>query len=447
MVILAFIFGDERTNYADSSLYFLRVLWSESFNIEHARWGAAIWQFPALISIYAGTSALTTAICFSIGIAIGPWIIFTLLWHFLKLPQLALWGALFSYCGIATSFFNPVSELIPGLLFWLLALGWVTSEKISSRPIAWGLSIVTVAAAVSCHLLVYLMILYSLLWISIVHKTWLKPTLILAGIATLTLILFRLVQGTDSYEGGFFQVLLHPIEHQDKWQGFYPWIYFIHRIGFIYLSLLLMTVFALIILIKKASKKSILLFALGILGYALFVTLVFGEGDSDIMMERAFVPFAFISGSIVLLLFYEKNIIPSWMNLFIPFFLFLSIPPILKSGKFYTQRLEYIKSLNQQALEQKKPWAWVHLDSLNLPLLEVTWGIGSETLAAGLKHKQLATTYAIRKDELNIPIEGNSTFYYCAPFYREVPRVELPKKYLPPLQIPYQKLNISHGTY
>lgn len=441
LLLLGWHFGSERTNYADGAYYYFTLLWKESFCIEHGRWGAALFQLPAFLSVHFGFSPSMIAKIYSMSLAAIPWFTFSLIWHGLKNEKIAAWVPLFAVCGIATSFFSPVSELIPGLCWLLIALGLFYYPTLRFRFLFLVIACVIQVAAVSCHPLILPISGFIWIWIGLSSDSKWKTYFYLFISGTLYFVYTKLTGPSDTYEGDFFSYLLNPMGHFEVWKKLYPWTYFVKRSGTIYLSLLLLSGSTFVYLFLKKSYKALGLLITSTLLYGIFITIVFGAGDSDVMMERIFVPFAFMTAG-CLFLTHKGNWENSWIYRSYPLFLFLSIPPILQASKFYTERLNYIESLNQKAKEQQKPWSWIRLSSLDQRLVEVPWGIGLETLVAGIKKNAPVTIYALKNEEDSSRIDGNRQQYFFTPFYFEIPRNQIPPKLIPLTHLPYQKLQL-----
>jgi hypothetical protein len=114
-------------------------------------------------------------------------------------------------------------------------------------------------------------------------------------------------------------------------------------------------------------------------GFWLFTLLIYHTGDSNLMMERAFMPLAFFVGWMVFTqLHHSKN---KWINIaqggLVVYIFFQSFTFIHKESGFMEDRFAYMEELHKNYVAQK---ICLSTQEANMSKVVISWSYSLETL-------------------------------------------------------------------
>jgi hypothetical protein len=206
-----------------------------------------------------------------------------------------------------------------------------------------------------------------------------KPYFLLALVAGLAIGKVILTE-ENSYEGKFFAELIHSPSVIMTLPKTYAAQFFISRIPRLYLWLILIEG---ILLIYFLSKKTYLklIWHLATAGFFILVTLLtYNKGDSDMMMERAFMPLAlFVSLPFLKEIFENHHKFRILKFLFLTLIILVSLNRIFSQGKVFWERTRF----NQELLVKtsRYPNRKFIIESSELQKHQMTyWSYSFETL-------------------------------------------------------------------
>lgn len=285
-------FYKERIYFADSAFQFFKILNFEKINVEAYRYGAILPELPLILAMKLGFNLKTLTIIFSASFILLYFIIFLFCVHLLKNISAGLSIVLVLIICISQSFFHPVTETHQSLVFSILVFATLQypfrNQLIQGSLASLGIAISFLAHPVAVYALIFV------IGYSAIDKKQLRfviPYLLLTLVMGLTVgkVLFT---DENSYEGKFFSELLNSPAIILDLPNAYSTKFFLNRIPRLYFWVMILECYVgIILLLKKEYLK--LLWQLGTIIFFLIVTLLtYNKGDSDMMMERAFMPLA-----------------------------------------------------------------------------------------------------------------------------------------------------------
>ena len=295
LLIASVYYYKERILFADSAFQFFKIVNFEKINVEAYRYGAILPELPLLLAMKLGFNLKLLIITYSVSFIALYYIVFLLCIKLLKNIPAALSIVFILIMCVSESFFYPVTETHQSLVFAVLLFAILQYASFRYSFI----QILLASIVIIISFLTHPVALYPLTFIigySAIDKKQLgsiKPYALLGlviGLAVAKVIL----TDENSYEGKFFSELLKSPSIILDLPFAYSTKFLIKRIFGLYLWV---AIPELILILRLLSKKEYLklFWQLGISGFFLIVTLLtYNKGDSDMLMERAFMPLALL---------------------------------------------------------------------------------------------------------------------------------------------------------
>lgn len=292
LLLGAVYFYKERILFADSAFQFFKIVNFEKINIEAARYGAILPEFPLLLAMKLGFGLKMLLIIYSVSFIGLYYLVFLLCLKAFKNVPAALSIVLILILCISESFFHAVTETHQSLVFSILLFA-ILQHSFRYSLVRFLLAAAVILLAFFTHPVA----LYTLVFVigySAIDKNQLRKVspylllLLVVGIAAAKVML----TDQNSYEGKFFSELLKSPANIFKLPEAHSTRFLLSRVFGLYLWVFVFELMLIIFLIAKKEYLK-LLWQLGILGSFLLITLLtYNVGDSDMMMERAFMPLA-----------------------------------------------------------------------------------------------------------------------------------------------------------
>jgi hypothetical protein len=293
LFLASIYFYKERIFFADSAFQFFKIINFEKINVEAFRYGAILPEFPVLLAMKLGVNLKLLTITYSASFILLYFIIFLLCVKFLKNISAGLSIVLILIICISQSFFHPVTETHQSLIFSVLLFAVLQYQFFRYSAIQLLLAACIIVISFFAHPVA----IYSLTFVvgySAIDKKQLhsiKPYALLfliIGFAVGKVLL----TDENSYEGKIFSELFHSPAILFDLPFAYSTKFFVTRMFKLYLWIMILELLLIIYLgFKKEYQK--LLWQLGTIAFFMLITLLtYNKGDSDMMMERAFMPLA-----------------------------------------------------------------------------------------------------------------------------------------------------------
>jgi len=347
LLFAAVYFYKERIFFADSAFQFFKIINFEKINVEANRYGAILPELPVLLAMKLGIGLKLLTIIYSVSFIALYYLVFLLCIRLLKNTAAALSIVFILVICISQSFFHTVTETHQSLVFSVLlfAILQYSSFRYSSVQILIALFVIILSFFTHP---VALYILVFVIGYNAIDKNQLKsvtPYILLSltiGLAVAKVIL----TDQNSYEGKFFSQLFKSSSMIFDLPHAYSTNFFLNRKFGLYLWVL---IFEFLLIISFILKKEYLklLWQLGITVFFLIVTLLtYYQGDSDMMMERAFMPLAlFVSVPLLTEILKNNNQYRFIKLMFLTAVIFLSLNRIYIQGKAFRERMRFNQEL------------------------------------------------------------------------------------------------------
>ncbi|HSO88317.1 MAG TPA: hypothetical protein VLQ91_17315 [Draconibacterium sp.] len=374
-------FYKERILFADSAFQFFKIVNFEKINVEAFRYGAILPEIPLLLAMKLGVGLKMLLIIYSASFIALYYIVFLLCLKVFKNVPAALSVVLILVMCISQSFFHAVTETHQSLVFSVLLFAILQYSSFRYSLVRFLLAFSVILISFFAHPVA----LYSLVFVigySAIDKNQLKsakPYILLSLIVGIAVVKVMLTD-QNSYEGKFFSELLKsPAVIFDLPQA-YSTKFLLNRVFGLYFWVIILE-FMLIILLAMKKEYLKLSWQLGISGFFLIITLLtYNQGDSEMMMERAFMPLALLVSVPFLKEMLENlNQFRYVKLIFLTIIIIFSLNRIYTQGKAFRERIRF----NQELLAKtaKLPNRKFIIQSIELQKHHYTyWSHSFETL-------------------------------------------------------------------
>lgn len=286
-LILSWVFAQERVLNTDNSAFFFNLVNTEQVSVAEKRYSAELPQYPAYVAIKLGASLNTVLHIFSISYTLLYLVIFGLILCLCKHKEAAVALALSLLLGVFHSFYHPVTETHQAIAWTLLCYAFLGSNL---KPLLKSIGIVlSFLLALFAHPAAVFMLAFVLVWEVVSKQNYKSWWHYVAFIGLVVFAVLRSKMNAGNYDATQYQNLFHSLGNL---QQFFHW----NSVGFItdrpvlYAWPLLIWLAALLALAigKQWLKLALLLF--GPLAILVIAAATFSNGDSQMMMEKAYMP-------------------------------------------------------------------------------------------------------------------------------------------------------------
>ena len=289
----------ERVCFADTSYMFFKIVRDTGFNVEAGRYPQIITQLLLVPARFIGLPLKALMFIYSISFPLLYFVcagISTFVYGFKK----ASWALVFALTGgLGLTFFHAGTETHQSIAWGFVFFSWMQSSKPDFAftkacigQLLWGIlfAILTLHShPVGLFFLVFSLIYY---WINTRQFKRPEPYVILGVFVLLSLIKY-LTTDTNSYEGQFFSQIIEFPKLIKQLDSNYTFHYFKYTINTTYHVYLIVFALGICFLFLRSSFVNLLFYSLFPVGFVLFTVLIYHQGDSDLMMQRAFLPLGF----------------------------------------------------------------------------------------------------------------------------------------------------------
>jgi len=343
LLVASVYYYKERILFADSAFQFFKIVNFEKINIEAFRYGAILPELPLLLAMKLGVSLKLLIITYSAAFIALYYIVFLICIKLLKNTPAGLSIILILIMCISESFFYPVTETHQSLIFSVLLFAVLQYPSFRYPYIQILLASVVVIISFLAHPVAIYPITFIIGYCAI-DKKQLRSIMPYALLVLAIVLAVAKVMLTDenSYEGKFFSELLKSPSIIFDLPFAYSTKFLIKRIFGLYLWVAILEfILILHLILKKEYLK--LFWQLGISGFFLIVTLLtYNKGDSDMLMERAFMPLALLVSIPLLKEMLENNNQYRMLKLtFLALIIVVSLNRINTQGNQFRERTRF----------------------------------------------------------------------------------------------------------
>ncbi len=436
LFILSIVFYMERTLYMDCAYHCFNIINFKWFFIASQRYSVVIPEIIPLLFIVLKAPLSVILLSFSLSYTILYYSVFLLSAYTFKTPQVIFPIILVLTCFSEQSYFHIVTETHQGLIYCILLFSWINYYNIKAfkNPIIFNLvSSLMIFLAFGAHPVTFFPILFIIGFFLI--ESWHNNTddrkkIISYYVPLIILTLFgfilrAILTPVHSYDGQFYSQLTANIGW--RFLTLYPIKFvFFHYILYAFPAVMVFTLF----IYYRRSKKNVLLYysVLSALVFFVILQLTFGKGDSDVMMEKNFMPFAIFIA--IPLCYFFVNKASDRQKKIILGMVFCSVvvgfTTEIAYSKHIRKRIEFYNNLSSFTNETGK--RKLLIPSSCAPSREINWAIGAETLLySSLTGKENSMTAYINDGDTSHLNETN--LFLLVPFWKYSDESQLNSNY------------------
>ncbi|CAG0972392.1 MAG: hypothetical protein HND27_06620 [Bacteroidetes bacterium] len=424
--VLSVYYATERIVFIDSAKYLFDLINHQTLFITGREGGYPVLLLP-LLFIKLKLSLYLIIVAFSLSYALLFYLIFLLVVYVLK-NAAAAWLLIFSLilCTRDT-FYYPATEVYLGMAYVCILYAVLFSEVIKHRLALYTLSLILIYVCYLTHPITIFLILPLLLF-KFFELTEKVEKWVIAAFACISFLFFVIRPfieksvNANEYTGyrkafSFFSYL--PEVFTAPSANFF-YIHTWQSTSIYLLAVVLLGANLIFYLFKRNFEKAIILSS-SVLAVWLLAVVVYIEGESAMVLGKAFAPLAFLC-SLPLFhdVLYEKK---KWFNLLVMLLLsgvlFLKFRDIALIGKHQKQRIENVQKNIQQAREQGVSKAISKFDTLSSKNGLIPWAYSMESiiLSSFDESEQSVTIFIERENNKvnNEVLEQKDIFLYLNP--------------------------------
>jgi hypothetical protein len=352
LFILSIYFFKERIIFSDTAFQFFKIVNFEKLNIEASRYGAILPQIPLLLAMKLGINLKWLTIIYSASFILLYYLIFVCCAHFLKNVSAGIAVLLVLIINISQSFFHPVTETHQSLVFIILIYAILQNSEFRNSLI----QLILISGLIIFTFFIHPVAVYPLVFVIgyvAIDKKQLRSVKPYALFLLVVLLAVTkvLLTNENSYEGKFFSQFINSPSMIFDLPKLASTAFFIKRLGGLYFWLGILEIILLIVLIQH-KKYAKLFWQLTASGFFLAITLLtYSQGDSDILMERAFMPLALFVAIPLLKETFEDQNHKIFKLAFLTLIIGLSLNRIYQQGKTFQKRTEFNQNLLTQTAQ------------------------------------------------------------------------------------------------
>ena len=286
-LILSWVFAQERVLNTDNSAFFFNLVNTEQVSVAEKRYSAELPQYPAYVAIKLGASLNTILHIFSISYTLLYLVIFGLILFLCKHQEAAIALALSLLLGVFHSFYHLVTETHQAIAWTLLCYAFLGSNL---KPLLKSIGIVlSFLLALFAHPAAVFMLAFVLVWEVVSKQNFKSWWHYVAFIGLVVFAVLRSKMNAGNYDATQYENLFKSLGNL---QQFFQW----NSVGFItdrpvlYAWPLLLWMAALLALAIRQQWLKLGLLLLGPLAILIIAAATFSNGDSQMMMEKAYMP-------------------------------------------------------------------------------------------------------------------------------------------------------------
>ncbi len=438
-LVFGFYFYQERLLIIDASYYTYNILHEETFFIAHNRYINYFNQWLPLLLMKMGVGLKGVLIGYSVSFILFYYAIFAIVAHLLKNHKAALFMVITLILSCRFKHFMAVTETTNTLALSFLFIGWVTRDqylKEMHKKKEWLVALGLMLLLLLGHPIIFLPLMSFLAFYLVFYKqlknkyAWLTFSFVL-----IALFLRYKVLPSSGYEQNKMAAFEKTGEILPEF--FNNWTYnqlkdytIKHfKWGYYFYLLVLLT------LIYMKRYLSALVSVLTLCCFVVVVVIIYHKGESVNMLESYYTFFGYFWGFTALAVFSQLKA-PNYVR-FAPvaIILLISFRSLFLHGGFFTERLEYIYSLTEEAAKNgssKTLYPKKHKDFKGNTVI-VPWSVSFTSLIySTLKNPDESRTvylYSEKELEKKIDEEDKNLFLGATFNLKQFKEEDIPKRY------------------
>jgi hypothetical protein len=452
LLVLAGIFYKERILYADSAFYIFKIINFSKFNVEAGRVGALLTQVLPLSAVKLGLPLKSVILSYSLSFPLIYFLVYLISVYLIRNDAGGLVIILVLVLGIRHSFYHTVTETHQGLVYAVLLFAWldfpINLQKGPVRELIHiSVSILIIMLCYFVHPVTIFPVLFIIGYRIIDKNDWRNYRLYALIIFTLLLYSLKfLTTEEQSYEGQIFESFSNITERMGEFFNLYSLKFFMKRLGGMYLFTGIIALIMAAFYIHRKKYLRLAYYIISIAGFFVITVLTYHSGDSDMAMERAYMPL----GIIICIPFIKEVIFGIERYEFLKYvflvsILAISVAGIYRTGSVYSNRLAYVDELFKYTRQYSGRKFIMEKQDVDMTKLYVPWAIGAETLLySSLDSPGDARTIYLVETLVHFDYrEEDTDLYLCVDFWRDWNAESLNKSYFELEQGKYVPLDVQ----
>jgi len=444
-ILFGLYFYQERLLLIDASYYTYNILHEETFFIAHNRYINYFNQWLPLLLMKMGVGLKGVLIGYSLSFILFYYAIFAIVAHVFKNHKAAFFMVLTLILSSRFKHFMAVTETTNTLAMSFLFIGWVTRDtylREMHKPLEWLIALALMLILLLGHPIIFLPLMSFLAFYLVFYKqlknkyAWLTFSFVL-----IALFLRYKVLPSSGYEQNKMAAFEKTGEilpnFFDQWTYNHLKDYTMKHFKWAYYFYLLVLIALLYMRRYLAAFVSVATLCC----FVVVVVIIYYQGESVNMLESYYTYFGYFWGFTALAVF-SKLKSPNWVRYVPVAMIFLiSFRSLFLHGGFFTERLEYLYGLTEEAAEQGYSKTLYPKSKMHSGYVIVPWSVAFTTLMySTLKDPEDSrTVYLYDTKELEKKIDqDDENLFLGATFNLKQFKEE---------EIPDQFFNLKKGKY
>jgi len=383
--ILSLVYYKERMLHFDTANYAFQLIFQEDFYTGHSRYVSYLPQLIPLALVKAGASLQSVLMAYSFSFILLYYLIFLAIVYLFRNPAGGLMLAMALSLTVRFKFYAPVGEVVIGIAFVVLVLGWLTSpiyQQTGNR--LWKSLLAIVLSALFLWIHPFPMISLALCWLIwlVYSERWKKAYEYLLPMSWAMIWgLKLLIQGTGtSYENKRLNVLQESWTVISNLPDYFIWDRFLWYLNAHYTLSLILFVGVLISLALKKRWTTLILSLGAWLGIAILVIVLHAYLSAKvyIMVDGYLAHLGLIMSLVFVLILGQRR--ERWTLLVFLVLLTFSLDRIRGVHRFFADREFLLLNIIDGNSEPEDPKLLAHMDAFDWERLWMPWAISIETL-------------------------------------------------------------------
>lgn len=435
---LSIYYSQERLLGIDCSNFLFHIVNFKTFCFPGNRIGSLPSQLPLIVATYfkLPLKVLIPLYSFSFVLVhfLGFWICLKPLRNF---P--AAFAILLSLVmGMQASYFYPVTETNPAMVYTALLYAWVSHKSNINPLLKHAVIFLLITLCAFTHPVSFFTVGFVLAYYLISSGGLSKPIAYIPLVLTILIYLTR-VAVSSGYDADQYNSLKNFTSSVPGFFDLPPIKYLIYYSKNIYLLPLLLFLYNNVMLIARKKFLLMLLHLFGVIGFTLITVLTFSHGDTIAIMEKRFLPAVFMIAFTFGMISFENREQNAGAVLTSHITILYGLLCILVTGNAFTARLDYFRSILAYQHTINQPKMIVTRENLDPTYLFNEWSMAIDIMMLSKLQGDPVpyTTFLMQNPDETNPFAADPDNYLHVPFFPYINIHELNRDYF----------NVPSGMY
>jgi hypothetical protein len=424
LFIISFIFANERVLYVDSGAQIFEFIRDEGFEIYVRRYSMYLTQLLPVLAVKLHLPLQVVIYAYSLSMPIIGYLLWLITVYFLKNQKIGIL-MLFVMLGIRHTFYHAISETFQLMFYASFLYAWLFQTRNELAPafskiVYYLVACIFIALCIFIHPVAVFFVIF-ILGLYFLNRDKSISQKIIVFTISMGFILLKLLTTTKGSHDAQFIISVSEFLHRtfNISTHYTTYWFFKHFTHFYWIPLFML----LVSLFSYWRKKKYwhLAFLLGFVTMFWIITVViYAPGDSDIAMERSFLPLFFFCG-----LPFVVEVLPKlslkWNTVFYIGLIVLlagGFAKIVTASIPYTKRLEKMGEISVMANQLGKKKILVDAETAEQIFPITNWGVGFESMIySALKGiDSTVNIYIVESINPDVKQYQNLDIYFAVPW-------------------------------